>query len=610
MLVFAVLCSVCFSSQATESVAVVYAENVTASAGETVSIPVAITGNSGLMGFSILLSFDDSVFTPVSVTAGDILGDGMLDDSIGYLEADTVKVSYTGTSAAYGDGTLFTVDFEIFDEAIGEYQIALSYIQDDTFDENIVEKELDCENISVKIENSYIENAVKFHGGTVDATAGQDVIVPVTVENAEEMKSFALDVSYDSKVFTFSGVESGEIISDGNISATVKSTNTISLEWNGSPVTQNGCLMYLTFSIADYIEDLKEIEFSCVDVTFSDGNSKDCICYNSAVNVNNSLANEPAIIYTDEKAVISKGYADIPVYIKNNHGIMGFGISVSYDNNVLGPVSVTKGTLLSDGNFDNNIGYSTDNIKINWNNTEDISGNGLLFVLRFKVLSKETLTGIPVEFSYSQVNTFNELWEDVELKIDIPSVPVLYGYTAKFVADGVIISVQSFTSETEALDEPEIPLKAGYIARWDYYKLGKSDLVINAKYDLPSALMLSKCTLKVDDTTRLLTSCNFEPEEKVWSSSITSVAVVDKHGKVTAVGEGECNVKVICYGKDALGNEIKASASTKIVVNEKHETKDIKQKFREAFDEFFELKIYDLLENFKKFMSVLLGHVY
>lgn len=610
MLVFAVLCSARFSSQATESNAVVYGENVTASAGETVSVPVVIAGNPGLMGFSILLSFDDSVFTPVSVTAGDILGGGMLDDSIGYMESDSLKVTFTGTSAAYGDGTLFTVDFEISDDAIGEYQISVSYIQADTFDENIVEKELDCESISVDIENSYIENAVKFYAVAVSATAGHDVIIPVTAENAEGLNSFAIDVTFDSDVFTFSGAESGEILSDGNLSFIKNSSNSVSLEWNGSPITHDGYLMYLTFSIADYIEGLKEVEFSCVYANFSDGKSRDYICRNSEVYINNSHADEPSTVYTDEKILINEGYADIPVYINNNHGIMGFGMQVFYDNSVLSPVSVTKGALLSDGNFDNNIGYSTDNIKINWNNTENISGNGILFVIRFKIKVKETLSVLPLELTYSQANTFNEFWEDVELKIDITSVPVLYGYTAKFIANGVIISIQSFTSETEALFEPKIPPKAGYITRWQPYIIKEENLVINAIYDLPSVMMLSKCTLKIDDTMRLLTSCNFETTGKVWSSSNTSVAVVDKQGKITAVGEGECTVKVACYGKDSLGNEIKAIASTKIVVNKKSEAKDLKESFREFFDEFFEVRLYDILENLRKFISEILRHAY
>lgn len=608
MLVFGVLCSVCFCSYASESVAVVHAESVYVSAGETVSIPVVIANNPGIMGFSLLISFDDAIFTPVSVTAGDMLSDGWLDDSIGYMDTDTVKVSYSGTSAVTECGTLFNIDFDISDNASGECSIEISYIENDTFNEIFEKVRLDCENISVNIENGFIENAVKFYGDSVDATAGQDITVPIRVENAEKMNSFVLAVTYDSKVFTFKSVQSGDVLTDGNISSTENSSNSILLEWNGSSITQNGSLMYITFNIADYIEEPTVIGLQCNGIAFSDGISKQSICINSTVNISNPYANEPAIIYTDKKVVINEGYADVPVYICNNHGLMGLGMIISYDNTVLNPISVTKGTLLSDGNFENNIGYINDNIKINWSNTEDVSGNGLLLMIRFKILTEDTLRFLPIEISYSQENTFNEFWEDIELNIDIPTIPVIYGYTAKFVADGVVVSIQSFTSDTKALDEPEIPPKAGYVTRWDYYKIEKKNLVIKAKYDLPSVFMISKCTLKVEDTTRLLSSCNFEVTGKGWSSSNPSVAVVDNRGNVTAVGKGKCTIKVTCCGKDSVGNEIKASASTKIVVNEKHEVKNIKKKFKEAFEEFFEQKIYDFFENLKKFILVLLQY--
>lgn len=611
LLTLVVLRSACFCSHAAESAAVIYTDNVSASAGETVSIPVAVTDNSGFMGFSLVLSFDDSVFTPVSVTAGDMLSNGMLDNSIGSSNTDTVKVVYSGTSDVAENGTLFTVDFEVSGDATGEHSIGLSYIQSDTFNESFEEIAFTCYDISVNINNSYIENAVKFYGGSVDATAGADVTVPVTVENSEGMNSFVLDVSYDSKVFAYVGVESGDILTDGIVQATEIASNRITLKWSGSSVTQNGYLLYLTFKIADYIEKPNEIAFSCSEISFSDGTSKQSVCYNSTINISNPYADEAAFVYSDDELFVSDKYVDVPVYINNNHGVMGFGINITYDSTVLQPASATRGAVTADGSFENNIGYNiTDKVKIIWNNTEDVNENGLLFTVCFEILTVEQITALPIEISYSQSDTYNEFWEDVELDINISMIPIKYGYTAQFIADGVVISVQSFTSDTKALIEPEIPPKAGYIARWDYYKIEEKNLVINAKYDLPSALMISKQTLKVGDTTRLLPSCNFETTKKVWFSGNTTVATVDSHGNVTAVGKGKCSIKVICYGEDSLGNEIAASASTKIVVNEKSEAKDLKQRFREAFDEFFEVKLHDLLESLRKFMIVFLWFAY
>ena len=55
-------------------------------------------------------------------------------------------------------------------------------------------------------------------------------------------------------------------------------------------------------------------------------------------------------------------------------------------------------------------------------------------------------------------------------------------YTATFVADGKVIAEITFTVETESLEEPAIPEKAGYTAVWSSYVLGTEDITIDAIY--------------------------------------------------------------------------------------------------------------------------------
>lgn len=115
--------------------------------------------------------------------------------------------------------------------------------------------------------------------------------------------------------------------------------------------------------------------------------------------------------------------------------------------------------------------------------------------------------------------------------------------------------------------------------------------------------------LGIGDTYRLLPSCNFDVVEKAWSSNDNSVAEVNQHGKITAVDSGKCKITVTCYGKDALGNDVQASKSTQIVV--KDNGKNSSQKtFRELFDEFFEVTLHDIVDNFKEFMLLLLRYAY
>lgn len=208
---------------------------------------------------------------------------------------------------------------------------------------------------------------------------------------------------------------------------------------------------------------------------------------------------------------------------------------------------------------------------------------------------------------------YEVVWQDFEIvpnDIDVYGEYVPIEYTATFIADGVVISTQTFTVETESLDEPLVPQKAGYYARWSSYNIEAKDITIVAKYHLPEAVTVSKLTLDVGDTYRLLPSCNFEIIEKTWVSSNTSVATVNKHGKVTAVGKGECEITTTCYGKDSLGNDIQASKVTKIIVNSNSEANTSKRSFRDLFDEFFEVTLHDFMYNLRKFMVVLFRYAY
>lgn len=245
------------------------------------------------------------------------------------------------------------------------------------------------------------------------------------------------------------------------------------------------------------------------------------------------------------------------------------------------------------------------NYKVEWN----IEG----------VISEETYTygqilnvpSVPSKLGYEFVGwtpTVPETMPDYELSFTAVFEPI--SYTATFISEGVVVSTQTFTVETEKLVEPDVPQKAGYFACWDYYELKGEDIIISAKYYLPDAVMIPKLTLYVGDTYRLLPSCNFEVTNKVWKSNDTSVATVNQNGKISAVGEGNCKITVVCYGKDSLGNDVKATESTEIIVKEQPKKTDVKQTFREMFDEFFEVTLHDLLFNLREFLIVLFRYAY
>ena len=126
-----------------------------------------------------------------------------------------------------------------------------------------------------------------------------------------------------------------------------------------------------------------------------------------------AFASDKAIVSADDVS-ISDGTALVPVSISENSGIMGFKISLKYPSDLIEIVSVTRGIVTSEGNFNTDIGMNSGYINILWNNTQDVIANGTLFTLAIK--EKTEINGtIEINVSYSQLDTFNENWEDVVL---------------------------------------------------------------------------------------------------------------------------------------------------------------------------------------------------
>lgn len=126
----------------------IYADTITAESGESVTIPIKIQNNKCFMGFAVIVTYDENVFTPVSVSKGSMLS-GMFNDSIATSTNNSFKVVYTGTGNITADGTMFNVVFDVAEGVSGKYEILLSYSQQDTFNENWDNVVFACEDIDV-----------------------------------------------------------------------------------------------------------------------------------------------------------------------------------------------------------------------------------------------------------------------------------------------------------------------------------------------------------------------------------------------------------------------------------------------------------------------------
>ena len=77
-------------------------------------------------------------------------------------------------------------------------------------------------------------------------------------------------------------------------------------------------------------------------------------------------------------------------------------------------------------------------------------------------------------------------WEEYVLQggdmvVEAVYTPVIYSLT--FVAEGEVVAVVYYTTETEAVEEPAVPSKDGVAGQWEKYELDFSDTVVYAEYE-------------------------------------------------------------------------------------------------------------------------------
>ena len=131
----------------------VYANEISAKPGDTIEIPVYISGNTGFMGISLIFSYDSEIMTPISVSKGSLVTSGLFDDSIGTTENSEFKVIWCGSEEINSDGEFCNIKFKISDNATESYKIKITYDSKNTFDKDYKSVKLNCEDVNIGIQN-------------------------------------------------------------------------------------------------------------------------------------------------------------------------------------------------------------------------------------------------------------------------------------------------------------------------------------------------------------------------------------------------------------------------------------------------------------------------
>lgn len=133
MLAFLLIFQLPVMGWAVESKGEIRAGSNSVKAGETAEIPVKISGNTGIAGLLVEVSYNQDVFTYDGCKAGLLADSGTVLD---VPSAGSVKVMWYDVRNLKKDGTLFTLKFKTSASASGTYSIRLSVSAANTVDQS------------------------------------------------------------------------------------------------------------------------------------------------------------------------------------------------------------------------------------------------------------------------------------------------------------------------------------------------------------------------------------------------------------------------------------------------------------------------------------------
>lgn len=239
--------------------------NAACAAGESVSIPITLSGNTGFANLGIEIEYDSTALTLTNATTGQT---GATYTPAQSITINPYNMGWDSTSNNTFNGTLATLEFDVSDTASGSYPIKVSYYKgrdggyedgsDVNYDENFAPLNLTYENGSITVSGGAVApptvepdpSGAFVKAGVVSGTAGGTVSVPITLSNNTGFANLGIEVGYDSSVMTLKNAAAGQTGATYT-AAQSTTTNPYNMDWDStSNNTFNGTLATLDFEIA------------------------------------------------------------------------------------------------------------------------------------------------------------------------------------------------------------------------------------------------------------------------------------------------------------------------------------------------------------------------
>ena len=169
------------------------ASDISMAVGEETKVPVKLSGNKGLMGFKISVSYLPDQIDVVSVKKGDFADEGNFSTNFGVRDTG-FDVIWNSTGNVAKDGTLFVLTVKLKEAVKDKSIIKLSYSKPDTFDSMWKDVALDCHDITVTkasqasattVSQEKVTTATALVGPTLPS---DDKIVEIYKQSLKELK--------------------------------------------------------------------------------------------------------------------------------------------------------------------------------------------------------------------------------------------------------------------------------------------------------------------------------------------------------------------------------------------------------------------------------------
>ena len=315
----------------------------TGQATTRVNVPIEISGNTGIAGLLMEVSFDNGL-TLVGVDEGTVF-DGMELTVSGSLNSP-VKILWDGAEDDTSNGTIATLKFDVPTASVGKYDIELSANAYDICDANQNNVSATLVNGTISVEDP---NAPKIVVEEVDGTAGNTVDVKISIENNPGIIAMKLSMNYDDSL-TLTNVADGLLPKVAH-SQTID-TKPYIMSWGDDVATENitgdGTVATLTFEIAS---DAVGGSVLPITVTYNAADIYDVNTNPVAFNVQNGSVNIITYLIGDvnmDNAVNTKDRTFLARYLAEWPSYMNGVVSLSAsDVNADGNVDTKDRTVLA-----------------------------------------------------------------------------------------------------------------------------------------------------------------------------------------------------------------------------------------------------------------------